>query len=338
MACKMLFFDYRESEEKFFNEHKFDSYEIKFFKDSLNEVTIGQLTEEDLETAMMISVNTSSKIDDNVVSQFKNLRVISTRSTSYDHINLNSCIRKNIALINVDSYGTNAVAQFTLGIILQLIRQICVACHSINNPLAPKSFCGRDLDNVKIGVIGTGVVGSTLCKYLNCLGADIFAYDTKPNKELVDKYCVQYIKFEDILKVSDIVVLLIPYTEDNYHKFSYDEFKQMKHGSYFINITRGEFVDNEALLEIAKTGKFKGIALDAVACPNLRAFDGNPKDVTSDFCIDTYEPIRELAKLPNVIITPRMAYDTQESVDYKLKRTFEALGDFLQGGRSNRVF
>ena len=138
-------------------------------------------------------------------------------------------------------------------------------------------------------------------------------------------------------KNSDIVVILIPYTKDNYHKFSYEEFKMMKSGSYFINVTRGEFVDNEALLELAKTGKFKGIGLDVVACLPIKS-EGNDKDVTAIDCVDTSFIIKELLKLPNVIITPQIAYDTQESVDYILKTTFEGLGDFLQGGRKNRIF
>ena len=111
----------------------------------------------------------------------------------------------------------------------------------------------------------------------------------------------------------------------------------MKSGSYFINVTRGEFVDNEALLEVAKTGKFKGIGLDVVACPPIKS-EYNDKDVTSVDCVDTSFIIKELLKLPNVIITPQIAYDTQESVDYILKTTFEGLGDFLQGGRKNRIF
>ena len=127
MACKMLFFDYRESEEKFFKENKLDNYEIKFFKESLNELTVSNLSEDDLENTMIISVFSASKINDNVVCKFKNLRVISTRSSSHDHIDLDCCIRKNIALINVDLYGTKAVAQYTMGLILMLVRKICPA-------------------------------------------------------------------------------------------------------------------------------------------------------------------------------------------------------------------
>ena len=337
MACKMLFFDYRESEEKFFKENKLDNYDIKFFKESLNELTISNIDEDDLENTMIISVFSASKITDSIVCKFKNLRVLSTRSSSHDHIDLNSCIRKNIALVNVDFYGTKAVAQFTMGLILMLVRKICPAIKSGINPLVPKNFCGRDLGSLTIGLFGTGTVGASVCKYANAFGMKILAYDTNPNKELVENYNVEYVIEEELLRNSDIVVILIPYTKENYHKFSYEEFKQMKVGSYFINITRGEFVDNEALLEVAKTGKFSGIGLDVVACPPLK-HDVDVSDVTSIDCVDSSFVVNELLKLPNVVITPQIAYDTQESVDYILKTTFEGLGDFLQGGRKNRIF
>lgn len=336
MACKMLFFDYRPSEEQFFKDNKFDNYDIKFIKESLNELTVYNLSGDELENTMIISVFSDSKIDAGVISKFKNLRAISTRSTGYDHICINSCVPKNIAVINVDSYGTKAVAQFALGMIIQLVRKICTACKTEINPLIPKDFCGRDLDKMSVGIIGTGTVGSSLCKYLNSIGMKIYAYDTAPKREIVENYNVQYTELDDLLRLSDIAVVLIPYHKENYHMFSYEEFKKMKYGSYFINVSRGELVDNEALLDIAKTGKLKGIGLDAAACPNLKSADSKT-DVTALNCPETYDPLKELAKLPNVIITPQIAYNTQESVNYILKTTFEGLGDFLQGGRQHRV-
>ena len=334
MACKMLFFDYRESEENFFKENRLDNYDIKFFKESLNELTVCNLTEEDFEDTMIISVFSTSRISDSIVSKFKNLRVISTRSTGHDHINIGCCIGKNIAVINVDSYGTKAAAQYILGIMIQLVRRICISCKFESTPLTPQNFCGRDLDKLKLGIIGTGTVGATLCKYAYCLDMDIYAYDTTPNKNLVEVFGIEYINREDLFKISDIVVVLIPYTCENYHTLSYEEFKSMKQGSYFINVSRGEFVDNEALLDVAKTGKFRGIGLDAVACKNPKISES---EITSKDCAESSDIIKELLKLPNVIVTPQIAYDTQEAIDYILKTTFEALRDFLQGGRSHRI-
>lgn len=337
MACKMLFFDYREPEEKFFKENKYDSYDIKFFKESLNELSVDELSQEDLDNTMIISVSSASKINRNVLPKFKNLRIISTRTTDYEHIDVNCCLEKNIALINVNSYGTKAVAQFALGMIILLVRKICPSMQFKPHMLIPKNFCGNDLNTMTLGIIGTGTVGASVCKYAHALEMKILAFDTTPNKDLVGNFNVEYINKQELLKLSDIVLVAIPYCQEHYHSFSYESFKQMKSGSYFINISRGEFVDNEALLEIAKTGKFKGIGLDVVACKNPKALNSEEPESSSEDCIETSASLKELSKLPNVIITPQISHDTQESVDYILKTTFDGLSSFLQGGRKHRV-
>lgn len=336
MSCKMLFFDYRDSEEKFFKEHDFSNYDIKFFKESLNEETFNSLSQEDIEHAMIISVFISSTIDDKIISRFKNLRVITTRSTGYDHIDLNSCVNKNIALINVESYGDSAVAQFAFMLIIMLVRKIDIIIKSDNNStFEGVDFTGRNLNTLTIGVIGTGIIGSSVCRAASCFGMKVLAYDVRENKDLISTFNVEYVDFDTLLKNSDIVTLHLPYTNDNYHMFSSHQFELMKQDSYFVNVARGELVDTNALLYFAKKGKFKGIGLDVVACQNSDCPE--EKDKTSVMCLETSQAVHELAQLPNVILTPHIAYDTQEAVDFILETTFKGLADFLTGGKKYRV-
>lgn len=339
MSCKMLFFDYRESEKKFFEQHKFENYDIKFFTESLNEETITSLEEKDFEETMIISVFIASKVTGEIISRFKNLRVISTRSTGYDHIDLNPCINKNIAIINVESYGHSSVAQFTFGTIIMLVRRIYPAILSqTNKTYLLENFCGRDLKQLTLGVVGTGAIGQSVCKFAKCFGMRILAYDIRQQNDLISTHEVQYVELDALLKNSDIVTLHLPYTKDNYHMFGVKQFELMKNASYFINVSRGELVDTEALLNIAKSGKFKGIALDVVACQNNNpTSDINLENTSSITCIETSKTVQELSQIDNVIITPHIAYDTQEAVDYILNATFEGLSDYLQGGRKYRV-
>jgi len=335
MVCKMLFFDYRKSEEKFFQENKFDNFDIKFFRESLCEDTLDLLTEDDFENTVIISVFINSNINDGIINRFKNLRVISTRSTGYDHIDMNSCLDKNIALINIESYGSISVAEFTFAMILMLVRNLFTAVTTQKNQIVSTAdLTGRNLNGLTLGIVGTGQVGSGVCKIAHGFGMRVLAFDLRKNPALEQTCNVEYVSLDALLKNSDIITLHIPYIKENYHLFSDEQFDMMKDGVYFINVARGELVNNDSLLKALLSGKLKGAALDVIAC---HQDSQSGKDKSSLYCIETSEAVQEMAKLPNVLITPHMAYDTQEAVDYILEKTFVALTDYMHGGRDNRV-
>lgn len=338
MTCKLLLFDYRKAEEQFFNENNFDNYDIKFFKESLNKETVKTLPQEDLDEAAIISVFIGSEIDKEVISKFKNLRVISTRSTGYNHICINSCAERNIALVNVDSYGHASVAQFTIGLMIMLVRNILPALNiKIDNTFVDANLTGHNLNNLTLGVIGTGAIGSAVAKYAKCFGMNILAFDLKQNRDLVENNFVRYVEMDELLKLSDIVTLHSVYTRDNYKMISENQFNLMKNNSYFINVSRGELVDNEALLNSLDSGKLKGAGLDVVSCVDLNDFTENKTEKSSILCVETSETLKRLKAHPNVIITPHIAYDTQEAIDFILQTTFDGITDFLSGGFKYRV-
>lgn len=336
MACKVLFFDYRESEEKFFKEHSFDNFDIKFFKESLDKSMLENLSQQDFDDTMIISVFVNSILDKSIISKFKNLRIISTRSTGYDHIDLDSCAQKHIALINVESYGCTSVAQFTMAMMLMLVRNLYPTLLSSNTKdyLEFETLSGRDLDKMTLGVIGTGAIGSAVCRYASAFGMDIIACDTVQKKELIAAFDVKYMEMNEVLQKADILTLHLPYTDENYHLITHEKLNMMKDCSYLINVSRGEVVDTKALLNLALKGKFCGIALDVVACETSQE---TKLERTSLTCFETSQTVKELSKLPNVILTPHIAYNTQESIYYILEETFEGITDVLKGGHQYRV-
>lgn len=339
MSCKMLFFDFRETEKAYFERNNLDNFEIKFFKESLNEETVNNLSEEDLENTMAISVFITSEITQEVVDKFKNVRIITTRSTGYDHIDLKACREKNIALINVEKYGNTSVAQFTFTLILALVRQLFPAVDAIKSGTCIQpNYTGRNLDTLVLGVIGTGAIGAGVCTIAHGFGMNILAYDPIPKRELEQKYNVRYVEFDKVLEESDIVSLHLPYNKENYHMISAAQFKMMKDNSFFINVSRGELVNLEELLKFIKNGKIKGAGLDVVACLDTNCLDEVQKTERSSLmCLEESKVVREINTFPNVIITPHMAYDTQESIDYILEITFDGVKDFICGGNKYRV-
>lgn len=334
---KMLLFDFRESEEKYFKNHIIQDCDITFYKESLNENTI--LSEKELEETQIISVFISSQLTEKVINKFKNLRIIATRSTGYNHIDTNACIERNIAVVNVDGYGKRSVAQYTISIMVGLIRYFVPAMKDFQQDnIQFSKYTGYDLAEMTLGVIGTGAIGAAVCEIANFFGMHIFAYDCKINNEI--KNFVEYVSLEDLYKYSNIISLHIPLIPDVYHMISHKEFEMMNDGVYIINTSRGELIDNIALYDAIKSKKVAGAALDVLECENLNMypddFISNIKEATCD-CISSAIVNQKLFNEPNVIITPHIAYNTYQAVNTILDQTFKNIKSCISGKCSNRI-
>ncbi len=342
MAIKMLIFDFRDSEKNFFEQNKFEHFDIKFYPFSLNENTVEELPREELENTFVISVFVHSEVNEYVINKFKNLRIISTRSTGFDHISKKTVQEKNIAVINVDSYGSKSVAQFTIGLMIALVRKLVPASQYLKRN---KGFCtdflGKDLSNLTLGVVGTGAIGSSVATVAKAFGMNILAYDLKVRQELIESIEMQYVNLEELLRNSDIVSLHLPYTGKNYHMFSTKQFDMMKQGAYFINTSRGEVVDTLAIYDALVSGKFAGAALDVVGCEDISfkcdRFANDLPGVTLN-CVKELDTVKKLAELDNAIITPHVAYETQDAIDYILQQTFKSIREYIKGSNEHRVY
>ena len=214
MSINLLVFDYRDTEKAFFANNSFPNFHIKFFSESLNEQTVKNLSQEDLDSAMVISVFIDSELTGEVIDSFRNLRIISTRSTGIDHINTYAAKKRNINVINVMNYGSTSVAQYTFGLILALVRNIVYAANCTKQYNEKSiSFMGRDISQLKIGVIGTGAIGGAVCKLAKAFGMKIYAYDLNEKQELKDTCDVEYVALDNLLQNSDIITLHLPYTD-----------------------------------------------------------------------------------------------------------------------------
>jgi D-lactate dehydrogenase len=334
MSIKMIVFDFRGSEQEFFRRNKLDNFEITFVSESLNDETVQNLPVEVIDSTQVISVFIESEVTSHVLSHFKNLRVVSTRSTGIDHINLHGCRRRNIAVVNVENYGSTSVAQYAVGLIIALVRNIVPASRYITNEKECREFTGRDLSKMSIGIVGTGATGAAVAKICQALGMKVFGFDPVEKKELEFRYT----DFESLVRKSDIVTLHLPYTGNNLHMFSKREFDMMRRDAYFINTSRGELVNTVDLYDVLKSGHLKGAALDVLTCESYSfACNKLAQNEPSQSCVIEVEAAQKLAQLSNVIITPHIAYETQDSINYILEETFTGIMDFISGGSSHRV-
>jgi D-lactate dehydrogenase len=334
---KMLMFDFRESERKFFNRNDFPDFDITFIKEPLNEMS--DLTQEQYDETDIISVFISSNLCPEVLSRFKNLRVIATRSTGFNHIDVKHCSQNNIAVFNVEEYGQTSVAQYTFALIMALVRNLFPAYLDIQrNYVNHADYEGRDLESLTIGIVGCGSIGGAVSKIANFFNMKVLVYSLVKHPD-VNSF-VEYVSFDELLSQSDIISLHLPYTAENYHMFGEQEFAKMKSGAYFINTARGELIDIVALYENLLSRKLKGAALDVLECEYLAL---SPDNIVEDIkshnssCVASALITQKLLGMSNVIITPHIAYNTQEAVDKLLETTFNNIRDFHKGLRNNQV-
>ena len=333
----ILFYDFRNAESKYFEENPQSDFDIKFIKTPLNEST--EISEHDANETCIISVFTTSRITEKVLDKFKNLRLITTRSTGFDHIDIEECAKRNIRVVNVEQYGKTSISEYTIGMIIMLVRNIVPAVRDMKRMEVniPK-YTGRDLCNLKLGIIGTGAIGASLCKIAHSLGMEILAHDIIKNHEIEN--IVSYVDLSTLLKNSDIVSLHIPYNKENYHIISSQEISIMKEGSFLINTARGELIDTVALYDAIETKKLGGCALDVQECESLvinMRKDPLKIDNSDNNCLQKAMIIQKLAALDNVIITPHIAYNTTDAINTILAITFSNIRDYLKGLNTNRI-
>lgn len=328
MAIDMVVFDLREDERDFFEKDNLQNFNFTFYKESLNPEFVKTLPQEIKDKARIISVFTDSSVTGDVIKEFKNLRIISTRSTAYDHINQKAACERNIAVLNVPNYGEKSVAQFTFCLIFALVRNLLPAD---KNDVIHEKVIGRDISKMSIGIIGTGAIGGAVCRIADFFNMKIYGNDLRIKQELIDKYNIEYLPLEELLKKSDIVTVHIPYTCDNFQMFSEKEFNLMKDNSYFINTSPLKLLDIKSLYEALKNGKLKGAAIDTIKCQYKNEMCKLHKSVT-ELCDEEEKYLDLLENMDNVIITPHLAYNTKEALHYILEYTINQIRENIQGG------
>lgn len=293
-------------------------------------------------SAEALSVFVNSVIDDSVLAHFPNLKLIVTRSTGFDHINLELCQSRGVAVANVPSYGEDTVAEYTFALLLNLSRKVYLAFDRIRETgsFSLEGLRGFDLKGKTLGVIGTGRIGKNVIEIATGFNMNIIAYDPYPDQAYATKFNYQYLLFDEVLKQADIVTLHVPYTKDNHHLIDADKLALMKKGAYLLNTARGPLVDTLALVEALRSGHLAGAGLDVLEEENFlkgeelhwlfqsKMEDHDLKAILADHL---------LVDLPNVIVTPHNAFNTWEALKRILDTSLEDLQSFAGGKPQNIV-
>jgi D-lactate dehydrogenase len=331
---KIHYFSGEPWEEAFVNE-KLTGHEIVFHTGSL-------LAEPDLTdaSAEALSVFIDSKIGAAELERFPAVKLIATRSTGYDHIDVAAAAAKGVTVVTVPSYGENTVAEFAFALILSLSRRVPEAQELVRSgSFSPAKLRGFDLAGKTIGVIGCGHIGMHLIKMANGFGMKVLAFETRPDPAVAAANGFAFATLPELLAASDIVSLHVPYNEHTHHLLGKENISLMKKGAYLINTARGAVVDTEALVEALRSGALAGAGLDVVE------EEGDMLDETA--LLSAAHPNEEALKVmlenhylinhPRVIVTPHLAFNTKEAVERIVTTTIENIQHFAEGAPANTV-
>lgn len=252
-------------------------------------------------------------------------RFLATRSAGFNQIDRQAACELGITLAYVPAYSPNAVAEFTIGLILTLGRHI----HEGHNRVRRADFnleglCGFELRDMTVGVCGTGRIGTEVVKLLNGFGCKILAYDEEPNEQVM--LLASYVDTrEELFRYSDILTLHVPLMPSTYHLIDDEALKQMKDGVFLINTSRGALIDTPAVVDGLKSRKVGFLAIDVYEEEASLFFEDHSSDIISD---DTFA---RLLTFPNVIVTGHQAFLTQHALRNIAETTMQSLDEFAKG-------
>lgn len=210
-----------------------------------------------------ISIFIHSKIDDSTLELFPKLRYIQTRSTGYDHIDLEACKKRGIKVTNVQGYAGPAVGEFAFSLLLNITRKTWIALHRTKKgDRSYEDLLGIELFSKTIGIAGLGTIGKRMAQIAAGFGMEILAHSRSYDEELCQRLGIQKYDLETLLQQSDIIMLALPLTPQTYHIIDLQRAQLLQHHAILINIGRGELVSLEALKILSE--RIYGIGLDVI--------------------------------------------------------------------------
>ncbi|HJA28663.1 MAG TPA: lactate dehydrogenase [Candidatus Olsenella pullicola] len=267
----------------------------------------------------------TNPISRELLSRYRELGVrgLATRSIGFEHIDVDAARELGIRVAHA-AYPPEGVANFTIMLMLMALRKVklLMAQASVQN-FDLKGKIGRDLSSCTVGVVGTGAIGACVVRHLQGFGCRVLACDPVEKDEL--RGMAAYVSLDELLSSSDVVTLHAPGLPENHHMIGATELAAMRRGAILVNAARGSLVDTAALLDALESGHLGGAALDTIEHEQNLYYLDHSLDVL---------PNRDrtaLAALPNVIVSPHMAFYTNEDVEGMVRSNVEALMAFAAG-------
>lgn len=240
-----------------------------------------------------------------VMDALPGLKCISRVGIGMDNVDLEYARQRGIIVTNTPDGPTRSVAELTLAMVLSLLRRIPQADAAMKSKQWKKQTGNLVLDK-KVGVVGLGRIGRLVAQLFRGIGNPVIGCDVIHNEEWASQYGVEIVDFKTLISTADIITIHVPGNPDKSYLIGESEIEQMKNGAFFINISRGGIVDEEALFKALKTNKLRGAAIDV-------------------FSTEPYSG--PLTELDNVVLTPHIGSYAEEG---KLLMEIDAVKNLIE--------
>lgn len=291
-----------------------EGYQVETFVKSLNKIDLM----EKVKDVSILGIRSKTHIDDDIIQNAGRLISIGAFCIGTNQIALNSALSKGISVFNAPFSNTRSVVELALAEMIVLMRNVFDKSNLLHKGIWDKSAAGSfEIRGKKIGIIGYGKIGSQLSVLAEDLGMEVFYYD------VIDKLALGNAKkcntLSELLKRSDVITLHVDGNKNNSDFIGEKEFKQMKNGVIFLNLSRGHVVDLKSLVKNIKSGKIRGASIDV--------YPEEPSGNDEKF-------VSELQGLPNVILTPHIGGSTEEAQKNIANFVPKKIIDFINSGNT----
>jgi glycerate dehydrogenase len=269
-----------------------------------------------------VAVLNKARLSADVLSKAEALKLICVAATGYDNIDVNYCRAHGIALCNVPGYSTNNVAQLSVAMALSLVTHLDEFRSFVHSGKYSRSGTANRLEpdyheiaGMTWGVVGGGGIGSKVAEIAQALGCRVLLCRRKPETRY------EAANIDQICRECDIISLHVPLSDETRGMISRERIESMKNGVVIVNTARGAVCDERAIADAVLSGK-----IGALGC-----------DVYSKEPFGEDHPFTSLLELPNVCLTPHMAWGSYEARNRCVYRMAENITEFFAGNVHNRI-
>ena len=287
-------------------------HEVILFEDKVQDKKVLMERAKDAEVLVLANM----PLEGEVIKSDDKLKMISVAFTGIDHVDTKACTEKQVMVCNAAGYSTSSVAELTYGLIFAVLRNIVPLDKATREGKTRNGFSQNEILGKTIGIVGTGAIGMRVGQIAKAFGCNVLAYSRSERKEAIDSG-FKYVSLDELLSKSDIVSLHVPLNDKTKGLISKEKIELMKLSAILINTARGPVVDNNALAEALKKSKIKGAGIDV--------FEIEPP-IAKD---------HPLFNTPNVVVTPHIAFATEEAMYRRCEIVFKNIEKWLDGSPQN---